>query len=77
MFKGTVMHGQQHTSYSVINIPAEGERAETDSKGKSMVGETEALENTNLWEDRKTRTDKMLFRALTNENRNAERQFLC
>lgn len=30
VFKGKLMHGQQHPSYSVINIPAGGERARAD-----------------------------------------------
>lgn len=43
MFKGKLMHGQQHTSHFVINIPAEEERAKADYKRKSTLREMEAL----------------------------------
>lgn len=43
MFKGKLMRGHRHTTCSIINIPAEGERAEADLKGKSMLREAETL----------------------------------
>lgn len=43
MFKGKFVRGHRHRACSVINIPAEGERAEADLKGKSMLREAETL----------------------------------